>query len=87
MPRRMSISGGDLADGGAAVCQVNNNNQLEMECKICFEQQLDCVLLPCGHACCCYECGIRVKFSSLGGLGRCPICRVGITSVLQIFLS
>jgi len=84
MPRRMSISGGDR-DGGAAVCQANE--QVERECKICFEQQLDCVLLPCGHACCCYECGIRVKFSSLGGLGRCPICRVGIKSVTQIFWS
>ena len=84
MPRRMSVSGGDR-DGGAAVCQTNE--QVERECKICFEQQLDCVLLPCGHACCCYECGIRVKFSSLGGQGRCPICRVGIKSVTQIFWS
>ena len=84
MPRRMSVSGGDR-DGGAAVCQTND--QVERECKICFEQQLDCVLLPCGHACCCYECGIRVKFSSLGGQGRCPICRVGIKSVTQIFWS
>ena len=80
----MSISGGDR-DGGAAVCQANE--QVERECKICFEQQVDCVLLPCGHACCCYECGISVKFSSLGGLGRCPICRVGIKSVTQIFWS
>lgn len=25
-------------------------------CKVCYSQNVDCMLMPCKHACCCFEC-------------------------------
>jgi len=47
------------------------------ECKICFENPVDCVLLECGHLCCCRRCG--------GEMITCPMCRQPITRVLPVF--
>jgi len=43
-----------------SVDDVNN------DCRICFQKQVECVLAPCGHQVCCMECGERVT--------TCPIC-------------
>lgn len=47
-------------------------------CKICFEKEINCVLLQCGHLCICFECG------SLPSVKTCPICRQVIDSVKRI---
>jgi len=52
-------------------------NATSNECKICFEKETDCVLLECGHQCCCTECSKVLK--------QCPICRRNITRVVPIF--
>jgi len=54
----------------------NDNHSLEDEqktiseskerCIICFSNPLDCVFTPCGHLCCCMECGERIM--------SCPMC-------------
>jgi len=46
-------------------------------CKICFENQVDTVILPCGHCCCCEEC--------LLGMQDCPICRRPVERLIKIF--
>ncbi|ELP93979.1 hypothetical protein EIN_181460 [Entamoeba invadens IP1] len=35
-------------------------------CKVCFLNSKDCVVVPCGHRCCCSECAKHMK--------KCPIC-------------
>jgi len=54
-------------------------NASSNECKICFERETDCVLLECGHQCCCTICSKELK--------QCPICRKNIARVVPIFRS
>lgn len=51
----------------------------ENQCKICWENVIDCVLLDCGHMLTCTDCG-KV-------LSECPICRQFITRVVHVFKS
>ena len=41
---------------------------LEKMCIACMEKTYDSIFIDCGHMCCCYSCGSRLK--------KCPICRV-----------
>uniref|UniRef100_A0A669EV24 RING-type domain-containing protein n=1 Tax=Oreochromis niloticus TaxID=8128 RepID=A0A669EV24_ORENI len=48
-------------------------------CVICFNQPHNCVLLDCGHVCCCHTCyeALPRKY--------CPICRQRIERVLRLY--
>lgn len=56
---------------------VKNEEPGLNDCCVCFENQRNCVFIPCGHLCTCLECGKALK--------ECPICRKGITIVQQVF--
>jgi hypothetical protein len=51
----------------------------EDECKVCFVGTLDCVLVPCGHICVCFECSKNMEM--------CPMCRAEVKSVLRTYKS
>ena len=51
---------------------------LDDACNICLEKPMNCVLAPCGHQFCCYECGERLE--------RCPVCKADC-NVLRVFKS
>jgi len=57
----------------------------KLECKICYDAQVNTVLLPCGHACCCEECSVKVKYATLDS--KCPICRARIQNISMLFFS
>lgn len=46
-------------------------------CKICWEREIDCVLLECGHMATCLICGKKCN--------DCPICRQSITRCVRTF--
>ncbi|PON75392.1 Transmembrane Fragile-X-F-associated protein [Parasponia andersonii] len=46
-------------------------------CRICFEEQINIVLLPCRHHILCRTCCEKCK--------KCPICRVAIEERLTVF--
>jgi hypothetical protein len=46
-------------------------------CKVCFEAQINTVLLRCGHMAVCKGC--------TKGLDKCPICRSIIDEVIQTY--
>ncbi|GMH47209.1 hypothetical protein TrVE_jg3070 [Triparma verrucosa] len=46
-------------------------------CKICYENNISCVFVPCGHFCTCLACGIR--------LDDCCICREKISLAQKVF--
>jgi hypothetical protein len=48
-------------------------------CKICFESQIDSVIIPCGHYAICNGC--------TKGLNSCPICRNPIAQIVKTFKS
>nr|XP_034334691.1 E3 ubiquitin-protein ligase XIAP-like isoform X5 [Crassostrea gigas] len=50
-----------------------------IKCKFCQESDLEVVLEPCGHLCCCQTCASRCD--------RCPICRAEISRRARTFLS
>ncbi|CBJ32498.1 conserved unknown protein [Ectocarpus siliculosus] len=42
---------------------------------VCFDNEVDCTLVPCGHHCCCITCAS--KFS------LCPVCRTTVTHKIK----
>jgi len=62
-PRAASASSSERR-GPEVQLREQNSPGIDLDCKICFDNKINTVLLPCGHACCCQECAIRVKFST-----------------------
>jgi hypothetical protein len=54
-------------------------------CKICFVNPINSVILPCGHFSICVDCGQRLQAKD--ARAKCPICRVTMTKIQQIFRS
>lgn len=48
-------------------------------CKVCLDQRLEVVFIPCGHFICCTTCS--------RSLSHCPYCRKHIASALKTYLS
>jgi len=46
-------------------------------CKICFDKEIDCVLLNCGHFVVCRGCGQQLR--------HCPFCRKKIKKLQPIY--
>eukprot|EP01114_Cavostelium_apophysatum_P019682 TRINITY_DN6412_c0_g1_i1.p1 TRINITY_DN6412_c0_g1~~TRINITY_DN6412_c0_g1_i1.p1 ORF type:complete len:346 (+),score=64.00 TRINITY_DN6412_c0_g1_i1:165-1202(+) len=63
----------------AELAKVRKNELLEdrKQCKICFDKEVKCVFLNCGHSICCKDCGQLQKL--------CPICRREVAQVVEIF--
>jgi len=53
--------------------------QEDTSCKICFENTIDAVIIPCGHVAICIAC--------TEGLKLCPMCRGPVASVVKMFKS
>lgn len=51
----------------------------ESACIICLTKRRECVLLPCGHVCCCFSCFQALRSRS------CPICRGPIDRVVPLY--
>jgi hypothetical protein len=51
----------------------------ERNCSICMDHPVDCVFVPCGHACTCSSCSSK--------MAECPICRQKHKSVLRIMFN
>ena len=49
-------------------------------CKVCMEDEISYVFLPCGHLCTCENCAVN------GNLKDCPLCRVKIEKRNKIFM-
>lgn len=71
-------------------CLRNNTSQEEfredLQCKICYSEAADVVLLPCRHGGMCYRCFRRSLFMRpihRGGC-TCPTCRRQISEVVRI---
>eukprot|EP00759_Apiculatamorpha_spiralis_P008599 PhF_6_TR15535/c0_g1_i1/m.24155 len=48
-------------------------------CVVCLDAKIDCVILPCGHLCCCRPCSKHMRI--------CPICRNPISERKRIRFS
>lgn len=50
-------------------------------CIVCFEHDVNAVLIPCGHLGLCMRCAEQIVAAS----GVCPVCRAPVASVVQVF--
>ncbi|MGH0192253.1 UNVERIFIED_CONTAM: hypothetical protein FKN15_020077 [Acipenser sinensis] len=57
----------------------SNKETEEYLCKICMDNKINVVLLPCGHLVSCLQCA--------SALNRCPICRVSLQSYVRTYLA
>ncbi|KAK0063297.1 baculoviral IAP repeat-containing protein 3 [Biomphalaria pfeifferi] len=55
------------------------NNQLRQQtvCKICLDQEVAVVFLPCGHLVSCTDCASAMK--------ACPVCRTNVKGIVRAF--
>lgn len=60
---------------------IEENRQLKEQtlCKICLDESVSMVFLPCGHLCCCSQCAPALR--------KCPICRVFIRGTVKTYLN
>ncbi|XP_049880002.1 E3 ubiquitin-protein ligase MYLIP [Pectinophora gossypiella] len=49
-----------------------------LACRVCMDQPMDTLFLPCRHVVCCEHCAPRCE--------RCPLCRGEIEKLMHIFL-
>ncbi|KAI8742853.1 baculoviral IAP repeat-containing protein 3 [Biomphalaria glabrata] len=57
----------------------NNEMRQQTVCKICLDQEVAVVFLPCGHLVSCTECATAMK--------DCPVCRMNIKGIVRAFIS
>lgn len=55
------------------------DGEVENTCVICLSNPRGCVLLDCGHVCCCYNCYEALPQPT------CPICRQTIRRVVPLY--
>ena len=48
-------------------------------CKICMDNEIGVVFLPCGHLICCVQCAPSLK--------DCPLCRTNIQGTVKTYMS
>jgi len=82
-PRAASTSSAEKT--GPDVSLEDAKYQVKLECKICFDSPVNTVFLPCGHACCCQDCSVRLKFATWDS--KCPICRNKIQNISMLYFS
>ncbi|XP_023261173.1 mitochondrial ubiquitin ligase activator of nfkb 1-A-like [Seriola lalandi dorsalis] len=77
--RRAEARREPAAAADSEALQDVGENHIENACVICLCQPRDCILLDCGHVCCCHSC--------YQALPRrlCPICRQNISRVVPLF--
>ena len=51
-------------------------------CVICLDRERAAVLVPCGHAQFCLQCGLQWSQSGPGRESTCPLCRDPIDQVI-----
>lgn len=62
-----------------SIIKENQTLKDERTCKICMDEEVSVVFLPCGHIACCAGCSVNVK--------DCPICRADIVQKIKAYWS
>lgn len=64
----------------AAASNAGGDGDTSTECVVCLTNPKNTTVLPCRHFCMCAECAKALLNQSR----KCPMCRLNITSVVQI---
>lgn len=74
-PRRRSSAGNEHKEFRS---RSRSGGGETLACRVCMDNAMDTVFLPCRHVVCCGECAPRCN--------RCPLCRSEIENSMHIFL-
>lgn len=66
----------DLFEGCNTTESRSNDAPESQTCKVCLENELSIVILPCCHYCACSECASALKV--------CPICRAAFRGFIKV---
>lgn len=87
IPRGL-LAKSDLVREVQAMVDAHRRDQDQDEdrdiCKVCLDNEIQTVLVECGHMAVCVECGDKLMRNPRP---ECPICRAGIIKVLRTFRS
>ena len=64
---------------GKGVMKFERAEAEARECAICWEEEMNTAVMPCGHLVACEGCARQVE--------QCPVCRRGVSGVLRIWVS
>ncbi|XP_064634420.1 uncharacterized protein LOC135492142 [Lineus longissimus] len=80
-PPMTQMTSASLEIPGDEKSLVEENRQLKEQttCKICMDNEVSMVFVPCGHLVACADCAPNLR--------ECPICRRPITGTIRTFLS
>lgn len=59
-----------------------NSNNIDKECKICMDQDINAIFLPCGHVYSCISCAEQIFTSNTS---NCPVCREPLSETKRIY--
>jgi len=60
----------------------NNEKNIKNTCPICFENEINMVAIPCGHACCNLCVMKNVKYNN----GKCLCCRNPLKDYIKLYI-
>jgi hypothetical protein len=99
--RGVSVHCGEaLSDQPPVPSSPNRTSAAQQQCIVCLDFRQDCVFVPCGHMCMCFDCAVKYADDKKqtyreqhlhDGLGNtvaescCPICRARSTAVIRVF--
>ena len=82
MKNDISVLSMITSGGNFDVDSIRENENRQMKdapiCKICMDNEVDLVLLPCGHLISCVNCAHKLK--------DCPVCRHFIKRIVRTFM-
>jgi hypothetical protein len=58
------------------------DNEIKIEkimCKLCLDNLSECIIIPCKHFCCCYNCINQLETNN------CPMCREPFEEYYKIY--
>jgi len=72
------INPGQMMGGHPQQQLINPAAQADDDCRVCMNQKINTVMVPCGHRVCCEQCSKVVNKS-------CPICNAAVQQVIKTY--
>ncbi|SPP73285.1 death-associated inhibitor of apoptosis 2 [Drosophila guanche] len=79
LPEQMQSMSLASANGNISLEEENRQLKDARLCKVCLDEEVGVVFLPCGHLATCNQCAPSVS--------NCPMCRADIKGFVRTFLS
>lgn len=75
---KTNLTKGQDSESASCLSPDRNQNHKDSDiCKVCYDAKINSVLIRCGHMAVCMDCSQQLE--------TCPICRMEITDVIQIY--